>query len=417
MAIVRPFKGIRPPKDLAEQVASLPYDVMNTEEAREMAKGNEKSFLHITRAEIDMPEGTDVHDDEVYQKSRNNFKSFMEKGWLKQDEKPKFYIYAQTMNNKTQYGIVGAAAVDDYLNGIIKKHELTRPDKEEDRMKIIRENSADLEPVFFTYPSVSEIDEIVEGVVKNQEPVYDFVANDGFGHHFWVVEDDSTNKRIEELFKEKVPYTYVADGHHRTAAAALVGKEKRENNPNHTGDEAYNYFMAVHFPDNQLQILDYNRVVKDLNGHSPQEFIEKLKDSFDIEEKGAEPYRPTKLHNFSMYLEGKWYSLNAKPGTYDDDDPIGVLDVTILTKQVLEPVLDIRDLRRSKRIDFVGGIRGLEELKRRVDNGDMKVAFALHPVSLQQLINIADTGNIMPPKTTWFEPKLRSGLVVYKFED
>lgn len=417
MAIVRPFKGIRPPKDLAEQVASLPYDVMNTEEAREMAKGNEKSFLHITRAEIDMPEGTDVHDDEVYQKSRNNFKSFMEKGWLKQDEKPKFYIYAQTMNNKTQYGIVGAAAVDDYLNGIIKKHELTRPDKEEDRMKIIRENSADLEPVFFTYPSVSEIDEIVEGVVKNQKPVYDFVANDGFGHHFWVVEDDSTNKRIEELFKEKVPYTYVADGHHRTAAAALVGKEKRENNPNHTGDEAYNYFMAVHFPDNQLQILDYNRVVKDLNGHSPQEFIEKLKDSFDIEEKGAEPYRPTKLHNFSMYLEGKWYSLNAKPGTYDDDDPIGVLDVTILTKQVLEPVLDIRDLRRSKRIDFVGGIRGLEELKRRVDNGDMKVAFALHPVSLQQLINIADTGNIMPPKTTWFEPKLRSGLVVYKFED
>ncbi|MFO8235251.1 MAG: DUF1015 family protein [Bacteroidales bacterium] len=417
MAIVKPFQGIRPPEDIADQVASLPYDVMNTKEAREMAKGNEKSFLHITRSEIDLPEGTDIHSPEVYAKSRNNFKKFMEKGWLKQEEKPKFYIYAQTMNNKTQYGIVGAASVDDYLNGIIKKHELTRPDKEEDRMKIIRENSADLEPVFFTYPAVSEIDEIVKEVVQTKDPIYDFVADDGFGHHFWVIEDDDTNKKIEELFREKVPYTYVADGHHRTAAAALVGKEKREKNPKHTGNEAYNYFMAVHFPDNQLQILDYNRVVKDLNGYSPQEFIEKLKSGFDIEEKGTEPYRPTKLHNFSMYLEGKWYSLTAKPETYDDNDPIGVLDVTILTNQVLEPLLDIQDLRRSKRIDFVGGIRGLEELKRRVDVGEMKVAFALHPVSLKQLINIADTGNIMPPKTTWFEPKLRSGLVVYKFEE
>ncbi len=417
MAIVKPFRGIRPPKEDAEKVASLPYDVMNTEEAREMAKGNEKSFLHITRAEIDLPEGTDVHSQQVYDKSKSNFKAFMEKGWLKQEDKPKFYIYAQTMNNKTQYGIVGAAAVDDYLNGIIKKHELTRPDKEEDRMKIIRENSADLEPVFFTYPAVSEIDEIVESVVKNSDPVYDFVADDGFGHHFWVVEDEGKNQKIEELFKEKVPYTYVADGHHRTAAAALVGKEKRENNPGHTGNEAYNFFMAVHFPDNQLQILDYNRVVKDLNGYSPNEFIEKLKESFDVKEMGSEPYRPERLHNFGMYLEGKWYSLTAKEGAYDDNDPIGVLDVTILTNHVLEPLLDIQDLRRSKRIDFVGGIRGLKELEKRVDSGEMKVAFALHPVSLKQLINIADTGNIMPPKTTWFEPKLRSGLVVYKFEE
>ena len=417
MAVVKPFKGIRPPKDIVEQLACLPYDVMNTEEAREMAKGNEKSFLHITRSEIDFPEGTDPHSKEVYDKSRENFKKFMEQGWLKEEDKPKFYIYAQTMNNKTQYGIVGAAAVDDYLNGIIKKHELTRPDKEEDRMKIIRVNSADLEPVFFTYPAVSEIDEVVNNVVKSKDPDYDFVADDGFGHHFWVIDSDETNQKIEQLFAEKVPYTYVADGHHRTAAAALVGKEKRDNNPNHTGDEAYNYFMAVHFPDNQLQILDYNRVIKDLNGYSSEEFINKLKESFTIEEKGAEPYRPEKLHEFAMYLDGKWYKLNAKEGTYDDNDPIGVLDVTILTKQVLEPVLDIQDLRRSKRIDFVGGIRGLKELKRRVDNGDNKVAFALNPVSLQQLIDIADTGNIMPPKTTWFEPKLRSGLAIYKFED
>ena len=417
MAVVKPFKGIRPSKDIAEQLACLPYDVMNTEEAREMAKGNEKSFLHITRSEIDFPEGTDPHSKEVYDKSRENFKKFMEKGWLQEEDKPKFYIYAQTMNNKTQYGIVGAAAVDDYLNGIIKKHELTRPDKEEDRMKIIRVNSADLEPVFFTYPAVSEIDEVVESVVKSKDPDYDFVADDGFGHHFWVIDSDETNQKIEQLFAEKVPYTYVADGHHRTAAAALVGKEKRDNNPNHTGDEAYNFFMAVHFPDNQLQILDYNRVIKDLNGYSSEEFINKLNESFTIEEKGSEPYRPEKLHEFSMYLDGKWYNLNAKKGTYDDNDPIGVLDVTILTKHVLEPVLDIQDLRRSKRIDFVGGIRGLKELKRRVDNGENKVAFALHPVSLQQLIDIADTGNIMPPKTTWFEPKLRSGLAIYKFED
>ncbi|MBS3770332.1 MAG: DUF1015 family protein [Bacteroidales bacterium] len=417
MAIVKPFRGLRPPKDIVEEVACLPYDVMNTEEARDMAKGKEKSLLHITRAEIDLPEGTDIHSQEVYDRSRENFKKFREKGWLQQEEQPKFYIYAQTMGNNTQYGIVGAAAVDDYLNGIIKKHELTRPDKEEDRMKIIRVNNADLEPVFFTFPAVREIDEVINQVVNNQEPEYDFVADDGFGHHFWVIEDDETNRKIEQLFDEKVPYTYVADGHHRTAAAALVGNEKRENNPNHTGDEAYNYFMAVHFPDNQLQILDYNRVIKDLNDLTPEQFIERLKESFEIEEKGSEPYRPQKLHEFSMYLEGKWYKLKAREGTYDDSDPIGGLDVTILTREVLQPILNIQDMRTSDRIDFVGGIRGLKELKRRVDSGEMKVAFALHPVSLKQLMDIADTGNIMPPKTTWFEPKLRSGLVLYKFED
>ncbi len=417
MATVKPFKGIRPPKDIVEEVACLPYDVMNTEEAREMAKGKERSLLHITRAEIDLPKGTDIHSQEVYDRSRDNFRKFQERGWLKEEGKPKFYIYAQTMNDQTQYGIVGAAAVDDYLNGVIKKHELTRPEKEEDRMKIIRVNNADLEPVFFTFPAVREIDEVINQVVNNQEPEYDFVADDGFGHHFWVIDDDETNRKIEQLFSEKVPYTYVADGHHRTAAAALVGKEKRENNPNHTGDEAYNYFMAVHFPDNQLQILDYNRVIKDLNNHTPEQFIERLKESFEIEEKGSEPHRPQKLHEFSMYLEGKWYKLTAREGTYDDNDPIGGLDVTILTNQVLEPILNIQDLRTSDRIDFVGGIRGLKELKRRVDSGEMKVAFALHPVSLKQLMDIADTGNIMPPKTTWFEPKLRSGLVLYKFED
>jgi len=417
MAIVKPFRGLRPPKNIAEEVACLPYDVMNAEEAREMAKGKEKSLLHITRAEIDLPEGTDIHSQEVYERSRNNFMNFQQNGWLQQESKPKFYIYAQTMNNKTQYGIVGAAAVDDYLNGVIKKHELTRPDKEEDRMKIIRTNNADLEPVFFTYPAVKEIDELVNQVVRNKEPEYDFAADDGFGHHFWVVDDDQTNKQIEQLFSEKVPYTYVADGHHRTAAAALVGKEEREKNPNHSGEEAYNYFLAVHFPDIQLQILDYNRVIEDLNGYTPDQFIDKLKDRFDIEEVGSEPYRPNRLHEFSMYLAGKWYKLIAKEGTYDDSDPIGVLDVTILTNQVLQPVLDIQDLRTSTRIDFVGGIRGLNALKRRVDSGEMEVAFALHPVSLKQLINIADSGNIMPPKTTWFEPKLRSGLILYKFED
>lgn len=416
MAIVKPFRGLRPPKEIVKKLACLPYDVMNTSEARKMAEGKEQSLLRITRSEIDLPEGIDIHSQEVYDKAVENFKMFKEKGWLVKDEEPKFYIYAQTMKGKTQYGIVGAASVDDYLNGVIKKHELTRPDKEEDRMIHVRNNNANIEPVFFSYRAVPEIDEIVDEIIQNQKPNYDFNAEDGFGHHFWVIENPETNKRIEELFATKVPYTYVADGHHRTAAAALVGKEKREQNPNYTGEEEFNYFLAVHFPDNQLQIIDYNRTVKDLNGLTSYEFIEKLKEKFILEFKGNDVYRPNKLHNFSMYLDGKWYSLTAKEGTYDDNDPIGVLDVTVLTNSVLDPILDIKDLRRSKRIDFVGGIRGLVELKKRVDCGEMKVAFALYPVTMEQLINIADSGNIMPPKTTWFEPKLRSGLVIHELE-
>lgn len=413
MAIVKPFKALRPSKEIVEELACLPYDVMNEAEARKMAEGKEKSLLHITRSEIDLPEGVDVHSQEVYDKAVENFLKWQERGWLRQEDEPRFYIYAQTMNERTQYGIVGCASVDDYLNGIIKKHELTRPDKEEDRMIHVRVNNANIEPVFFTYPAVSEIDEIVGRITKTMEPEYDFVAEDGFGHHFWVIDDNETNRLIEELFRTKVPYTYVADGHHRTAAAALVGKEKREMNPGFTGEEEFNYFLAVHFPDNQLEIIDYNRVVKDLNGNTAEQFIEKLGDKFIVEEKGKDEYRPDRLHNFSMYLEGKWYSLTAKEGTYDDNDPIGVLDVTILTNSLLAPVLDIQDLRRSKRIDFVGGIRGLGALTRRVDSGEMKAAFALYPVSMKQLIDIADTGNIMPPKTTWFEPKLRSGLAIH----
>jgi len=417
MAIIKPFKGLRPPKNIASKLACLPYDVMNTEEAREMAKGNEYSLLHVTRSEIDLPEGTDPHAQEVYDKAVENFKKFQEKGWLQQDDKPRYYIYAQTMNGKTQYGLVGAASVDDYLNGVIKKHELTRPDKEKDRMAHVKVNDANMEPVFFTYPSVDEIDAIINNIVETKDPEYDFTAEDGFGHHFWVIDDDATNERLEHLIKTKVPYTYVADGHHRTAAAALVGKEKRENNPDHTGDESYNYFLAVHFPDNQLQIIDYNRVIKDLNGMSAEDLLEKLQKDFNVKEKGQDIYKPGKLHEFSMYLDGKWYQLEAKNHTYNDDDPIGVLDVTILSKHVLEKHFDIQDLRRSQRIEFVGGIRGLGELKKRVDSGNMTVAFALYPVSMQHLIDIADSGEIMPPKTTWFEPKLRSGLVIHKLDE
>ena len=413
MAIVKPFKGLRPPKEIVADLSCLPYDVMNSAEAAEMAKGKEYSLLHITRSEIDLPAGTDVHSEAVYKQSNDNFKKWQDKGCLTQDATPMFYIYSQTMGARTQYGLVGCAACSDYANGIIKKHELTRPDKEEDRMVHIRVNNANMEPVFFAYPAVNEIDEIVNAIVKNQSPEYDFVAPDGFGHKFWVIRDEKTNARIETLFAEKVPYTYVADGHHRTAAAALVGKEKREANPNHKGDEEYNYFLAVHFPDNQLKILDYNRTVKDLNGLLAEEFLAKLEKSFTIECKGSEVYTPSELHNFSMYLDKKWYSLSAKAGTYNDSDPIGVLDVTILTEQILSPILDIQDLRRSTRIDFIGGIRGLGELKKKVDSGEMQVAFALYPVSLEQLIAIADSGNIMPPKTTWFEPKLRSGLVIH----
>jgi uncharacterized protein (DUF1015 family) len=413
MAVVKPFRGLRPPVAIVRDLACLPYDVMNTEEARSMAKGKECSLLHITRSEIDFPPDIDSHSEEVYHRAVDNFSIWQKKGWLIQDEEPRFYIYAQTMNGRTQYGIVGCASVDDYLNGIIKKHELTRPDKEQDRMVHIRASNANIEPVFFAYPAVKEIDDIVSAIVNNEKPEYDFVAEDGFGHHFWLVRDTETNREIEKLFSEKVPFTYVADGHHRTAAAALVGKEKREANPAHSGAEDYNYFMAVHFPDNQLQIIDYNRVIRDLNGLTATQMLEQLQKAFTVTEKGKRIYKPAKLHNFSMYLEGTWYSLTAKEGTYNDDDPIGQLDVTILTEQILSPILDIQDLRRSKRIDFVGGIRGLGELKKRVDNGEMKVAFALYPVSMKQLISIADSGNIMPPKTTWFEPKLRSGLVIH----
>jgi uncharacterized protein (DUF1015 family) len=413
MAVVKPFRGLRPPRTLAKDLACLPYDVMNASEAKKMAKGKECSLLHITRSEIDLPADIDTHSDQVYEKSVENFKKWQQKGWLVQDADPHFYIYAQTMKGRTQYGIVGCASVDDYLSGVIKKHELTRPDKEQDRMIHVRVNNANIEPVFFTYPAVKEIDEIVNKIVSSQQPEYDFVAEDGFGHHFWVIKNPETNRLIEKLFAKKVPFTYVADGHHRTAAAALVGKEKRDNNPSHTGKEEYNFFLAVHFPADQLKIIDYNRTIKDLNGLSSELLIQKLGKGFIIEEKGKRSYRPKSLHNFSMYIDGKWFSLTAQPGTFDDSDPIGVLDVTILTNQILSPILDIQDLRRSKRIDFIGGIRGLRELKKRVDKGEMKIAFALFPVSMDQLITIADSGNIMPPKSTWFEPKLRSGLVIH----
>ncbi|MEE0911579.1 MAG: DUF1015 domain-containing protein [Paludibacteraceae bacterium] len=412
MAIIKPFKGIRPPKDLVEQVASRPYDVLNSEEARKEAEGNEKSLYHIIKPEIDFPVGTDEHDACVYDKAAENFAMFQEKGWLVQDDKEKYYVYAQTMNGRTQYGLVVCAYVDDYMTGKIKKHELTRRDKEEDRMKHVRINNANVEPVFFAYPHKDEIDTIVAEVVKGKAE-YDFVAPDGFGHHFWLIEDEKTINRITEIFAE-IPYLYIADGHHRSAAAALVGDEKRRENPNHKGDEEYNYFLAVCFPDNQLNIIDYNRVVKDLNNLSDEEFLAALQKNFIVEEKGTEIYKPSQLHNFSLYLSGKWYSLTAKEGTYNDNDPIGVLDVTISSNLILDEILGIKDLRSDKRIDFVGGIRGLGELKKRVDSGEMKVALALYPVSMKQLIDIADSGNIMPPKTTWFEPKLRSGLVIHK---
>lgn len=416
MSTVKPFRGLRPQKDIAARLSCLPYDVMNTQEAAQMAQGNPQSFLHITRAEIDLADGIDPHSKQVYDKSLQNFKQFQAEGWLFQDAEPKFYIYAQTMDGRTQYGIAGAAFCEDYQNGIIKKHELTRPDKEDDRMVHVNTLDANAEPVFLSYRAVPEIDAIVDNIVRNQQPEYDFVSADGFGHKFWVIDDAKTNARIEQLFAEQVPALYVADGHHRTAAAARVGLERKAHNPNHTGNEEYNYFLAVIFPDSQLKIMDYNRVIKDLNGNTESEFLDKLSKAFAVKDMGTEIYKPQRLHQMSLYMGGHWYSLDAKPGTYDDGDPIGVLDVTILTKQVLDPILGITDLRTSKRIDFVGGIRGLGELKRRVDNGEMKCAFAMYPVSMSQLLDIADTGNIMPPKTTWFEPKLRSGLVVHKLQ-
>ncbi|HPB20041.1 MAG TPA: DUF1015 family protein, partial [Bacteroidales bacterium] len=412
MAIFRPFKALRPPKNIADKVAAKPYDVINTQEARKEAEGNPYSLLHITRSEIDLPVGTDEHDPRVYEKAKENFLKFIENKWLIPDNEAYFYIYAQTMWGKTQYGIVGCASIDDYFNNVIKKHELTRKDKEEDRMKHVRVTNANVEPVFFAYKSLPELDNLILSYANEHEPIYDFTANDGVGHHFWVINEKEINEKIQKLFAE-MPALYVADGHHRTAAAALVGKEKREQHPNYTGNEEFNYFMAVAFPDNQLTIIDYNRVVKDLNGLSKDEFLQKLSEFFDIENKGTEEYKPNKLHNFSMYLGGNWYSLTAKKGTYNDNDPIGVLDVTILSDLVLNNLLGIKDLRTDKRIDFVGGIRGLGELKRRVDSGEMTVAFALYPVSMKQLMDIADSGNIMPPKTTWFEPKLRSGLSIH----
>ncbi len=415
MALLKAFRGLRPPKEIVKELASRPYDVLNSDEARAEAKGNPYSLLHIIKPEIDLPRGMDCHSQPIYDKAKENFDLFREKGWLVQDPNDYLYIYAQTMNGKTQYGIVGCAGVEDYMNGIIKKHELTRKDKEEDRMKHVRITNANMEPVFFTYPAVPEIDEIVARIVKAEAPEYDFVAADGVGHHFWVIKDETVIRKILDLFA-KIPYTYVADGHHRTAAAALVGNEKKHNNLNHNGTEEYNYFLAVHFPDNQLSIIDYNRVVKDLNGLTSAEFLENLSINFVLEEKGKAIYKPDRLHNFSLYLDATWYSLTAKPGTFSDSDPIGVLDVTILSQLVLGQILNIKDLRTSTRIDFVGGIRGLGELSKRVDSGEMKAAIALFPVSMKQLIDIADSGNIMPPKTTWFEPKLRSGLVVHILE-
>ena len=413
MAIIKPFKGVRPPKELVEQVESRPYDVLNSEEARAEAGDNEKSLYHIIKPEIDFPEGTSEYDPRVYEKAAENFKKFQDKGWLVQDEKEQYYIYAQTMNGKTQYGLVVCAHCDDYAKGVIKKHELTRRDKEEDRMKHVRVNNANIEPVFFAYPDNKVLDALLRKYAAT-EPVYDFIAPiDGFRHQFWTVADDNDIALITEEFR-KMPSLYIADGHHRSAAAALVGAEKQKQNPNHKGDEEYNYFMAVCFQASQLTILDYNRVVKDLNGLTSEQFIEALKKNFEVEQKGEDIYKPARLHEFSLYLDGKWWSLVAKEGTYDNNDPIGVLDVDISSRLILDEILGIKDLRSSDRIDFVGGLRGLGELKRRVDSGEMRMALALYPVSMKQIMDIADSGKIMPPKATWFEPKLRSGLVIHK---
>ena len=413
MAIVRPFKGIRPPKELVEQVESRPYDVLNSEEARAEAGDNEKSLYHIIKPEIDFPEGTSEYDPRVYEKAAENFQKFQDKGWLVQDDKEQYYIYAQIMNGKTQYGLVVGAYVNDYLTGVIKKHELTRRDKEEDRMKHVRVNNANIEPVFFAYPDNEVLNALIMKYAAT-EPVYDFIAPiDGFGHKFWIISDDEDIKTVTEEFR-KMPSLYIADGHHRSAAAALVGAEKQKQNPNHRGDEEYNYFMAVCFQASQLTILDYNRVIRDLNGLSSEEFLKALSKNFIVEKKGADIYKPAKLHEFSLYLDGEWYSLTAKDGTYDNSDPIGVLDVDISSRLILDEILNIKDLRSSNRIDFVGGLRGLSELKRRVDSGEMRTALALYPVSMQQIMDIADSGKIMPPKATWFEPKLRSGLIIHK---
>ena len=413
MATIKPFKGIRPPKNFVEKVESRPYDVLDSDEARAEAAGNEMSLYHIIKPEIDFEKGTSEYDPRVYDKAAENFQKFQDKGWLVQDAQECYYIYAQTMNGKTQYGLVVGAYVDDYLNGVIKKHELTRRDKEEDRMKHVRVCNANIEPVFFAYPDNAVLNALIARYVATA-PVYDFIAPiDGFGHKLWIVSDANDIDTVTKEFAA-MPSLYIADGHHRSAAAALVGAEKAKQNPNHRGNEEYNYFMAVCFPASQLTVLDYNRVVKDLNGMTPEQFLEALQKNFGVEKKGAEIYKPAKLHEFSLYLEGCWYSLNAKPGTYNDADPIGVLDVDISSRLILDDLLGIKDLRSDKRIDFVGGLRGLAELKRRVDSGEMRMALALYPVSMKQIMDIADSGKIMPPKATWFEPKLRSGLVIHK---
>lgn len=413
MATIKPFRGIRPPKELVEQVESRPYDVLDSEEARQEAGDNEKSLYHIIKPEIDFPEGTSEYDPRVYEKAAENFRKFQEQGWLVQDQQDHYYIYAQTMQGKTQYGLVVGAYVDDYMNGVIKKHELTRRDKEEDRMKHVRVNDANIEPVFFAYPDNAVLDALIMRYAAT-EPEYDFVAPiDGFRHQFWVISADEDIQLITREF-QAMPSLYIADGHHRSAAAALVGAEKAKLNPNHQGNEEYNYFMAVCFQASQLTILDYNRVVKDLNGLSSEEFLQALAKNFTVTVKGKDNYRPAQLHEFSLYLDGEWYSLVAKEGTYDNSDPIGVLDVDISSRLILDEILGIKDLRSSKRIDFVGGLRGLGELKRRVDSGEMRMALALYPVSMKQIMDIADSGKIMPPKATWFEPKLRSGLVIHK---
>jgi len=415
MAKIHAFKGFRPGKEKVNEVASRPYDVLNSSEAREEVKGNPWSFLHVVKPEVDLPEGTDLHAALVYNKGKANLQKLIAEGYFIQDEAERLYVYGQTMFGKTQYGIVACAAVDDYLNDIIKKHELTRPDKEEDRMNHIRVTNFNAEPVFFAYPDHPRLDDIVAKVI-GEDAAYDFTTDDGVGHHFWVIKDKELIGGILEIFDKDIPFTYVADGHHRTAAAALVGQERRSNNQAHRGDEEYNFFLAVHFPASQLTIIDYNRVVKDLNGKTGAEFLKELQEGFVVENMGSEIYKPEKLHTFGMYMEGQWYALTARPGTYNDQDPIGCLDVTVLSEQVLGPLLNITDLRKSKRIDFVGGIRGLEELSRRVDSGEMAAAFALYPVSMKQLMDIADNGMIMPPKTTWFEPKLRSGLVIHSLD-
>lgn len=413
MAIVKPFRGIRPPKDLVEQIESRPYDVLDSEEARAEAGDNEKSLYHIIKPEIDFPVGTSEYDPRVYEQAAANFCKFKTNGWLVPDSEDRYYIYAQTMNGKTQFGLVVGAHVDDYMCGNIKKHELTRRDKEEDRMKHVRVNNANIEPVFLAYPDNAVLDSLIKRY-EQTEPEYDFIAPiDGFRHRFWVVSDETDMATITEEFAG-MPSLYIADGHHRTAAAALVGAEKQRLNPEHNGTEEYNYFMAVCFQASQLTILDYNRVVRDLNGLTSEAFLKAIAENFDVKLKGTDIYKPQRLHEFSLYVDGNWYALSAKPGTYDDSDPIGVLDVDISSRLILKDVLGIEDLRSSKRIDFVGGLRGLGELKRRVDSGEMRAALALYPVSMQQIMDIADSGKIMPPKATWFEPKLRSGLVIHE---